>query len=474
MIKKKLTDRKTILFLLSLAALTLTFNNNLFQTVQPSWFSSFQIKGESLVPGRLLRSEKNGLLSQAGLLGWNHPPLENAAPPEDRFKGWGYSAPVPSNKFVFQYDALEKDLEVDHYELYYSQSGGQAFVYGVTGKLLHLSGDSLVAFCRFLNAFFTALVFSLFVWWVAQYFGLFPAAFTLALLLVFHRPIVYAKNMLYVTGLFYLPFITMLLYMHYSLRSNTYHYGKALALVFVSVLLKCVLAGFDFMTPTLVMAVLPWFFYSIDQQWKTRQWLARITTGSLVALAAGLFGVLILTVQIAIAKGSWGAAVDYIIFTGERRAYGNANELADIYASTHRISVLAIFTRYLKGYAIDFDHIYEGILAGLRIKFNFFFNVFVAASFFALFLKNLPKTRVNALLITTWVSLAGPLSWFIFFKNHAITHTIMNQVIWHMPFMFLGCVLTGYVLKGLFLSARVTIKSRFLVKPAHDEPGTVL
>lgn len=51
-----------------------------------------------------------------------------------------------------------------------------------------------------------------------------------------------------------------------------------------------------------------------------------------------------------------------------------------------------------------------------------------------------------------WVSITAPLSWFIIFKGHSYLHTHMNPIVWYMPFMLLGFVLTGstcrYILQG--------------------------
>ena len=55
------------------------------------------------------------------------------------------------------------------------------------------------------------------------------------------------------------------------------------------------------------------------------------------------------------------------------------------------------------------------------------------------------KNNFNALIITFWVSIIAPLSWFILFKSHSYIHTHMNFIVWYMPFALLGYVLLGYL-----------------------------
>ena len=51
--------------------------------------------------------------------------------------------------------------------------------------------------------------------------------------------------------------------------------------------------------------------------------------------------------------------------------------------------------------------------------------------------------RQKALTATLWVSLLAPLSWFVIFKGHSAIHTHMNPIVWYMPFLLFGFILTG-------------------------------
>ena len=97
------------------------------------------------------------------------------------------------------------------------------------------------------------------------------------------------------------------------------------------------------------------------------------------------------------------------------------------------------------------------IIATIVFTFNFKKNTLssVADSFFKYF--------PIALMAILWVSLAAPLSWFIIFKGHSYIHTHMNPIVWYMPFMLLGFVLTGST--GWYL-----LQERYRNKKKIQEP----
>ena len=106
-------NRKIILQLIfSTFILFICFNNNFFKTARPDAFRIFQNDSESLIAGRILKSDREGISSSSGLLGWNHPApklcdttkWQNGIPPYNRFKGWGYPVANYPDKFAFQFE----------------------------------------------------------------------------------------------------------------------------------------------------------------------------------------------------------------------------------------------------------------------------------------------------------------------------------------------------------------------------------
>jgi hypothetical protein len=417
---------KSLVFLIAVTILTVEFYNNAFQTVDQPFFETFQRDSESLTVGRLARSKKDGAFSYGGFPGWNHPDISllsrHSLPRDNRFVGWGYEVPGHPDKFLFQYEALEDSLKIDHYEEYFSMSGGQAFLYHVLGGVTNTTGNTLVALGQFLNALFTAVLLCAFLWWAYKYYGK-PAAIIGFILLLFSQwLIVFARNMQYVTGLFFLPFIINLWLLHKA------PVRTICLLTFAAVLLKCVIAGFDFILPTLLMAVLPILFYAVVYKWTQRPTIYLLTVVSLSALAAVALSLFILLLQLALYYHSWPEAWEYVIATGERRTLG-AN------AADH-ISLRDLYRLYANGPAI---HLFR-----FQIRFQTFFGISLLATALGL-LRHQQNRPLVGLLIVTWMAMAGPFSWFIIFKDHSIHHTHMDYIVWYMPYMLFAGVLIAYV-----------------------------
>lgn len=439
---------KRIFFACSLIILTVEFYNNVFNLVNQGFFRLFQKDSESLVIGRLYRSKINGPFSYGGFMGWNHPDESllpaNTVVRDARFDGWGYNVPRYPSKFFFQYAAFQNDFKVDHYEVYYSQCGGQSFLYYLLGSVLHISGDNLVACCRMLNAIFTASVLCGFLWWASCYFSFFSAVVGFCVMFFSQWLIVYANNMLYAPGMFFLPFVVNLLAIHYQNKKGKFDQKQISILTFSTILLKCILVGFDFIIPTLVMAVIPLVFYAIVYGWSVKRTFSFLVVTSLVSLAAVCIGLSVLAFQLRFYHNSWAEAIDYLVKTSERRTYGNQQEFGDIFTSSRNISLSHIFYTYSDGDAIDLRYLASKFhSAGIQIKFGLFLGVIVLASLCVPLSSGDNNKRMLALATTTWLSLTGVLGWFVIFKYHSISHTHMNFIIWYMPFMLLGGVLTG-------------------------------
>jgi len=449
-------------------ALTIEFNDNTFKLVSREAFDSFQKDSESLSVGRVLRSEKEGAFSHGGFLGWNHPYRASAGKNisvHARFDGWGYELPSLPDKFSYQYYALEKGLRVDDYEMYFSQSGGQSFIYYLIGHITGVSGNQLVSWCRMLNAAFTALVICGFLYWGQQRFGLFPSLFSFLILFIAPWLILFANNMLYVTGFFFLPLVINLLYLEYCYRKTRPGYFVIFGLTAGTIFLKCIIAGFDFIIPTLVGAVIPVIVYGYLGKMENKKILSFTFASSIGGLFAVASALALLISQLAYFHHSWQMAIDYIINTSERRTYGNQHDLKDIYLASADSTLSNIWMVYSNAVVINFADIIPLAKIGLVVKIK---HVLWASLILAMPVQFTPSQYsrpLNALMIATALALAGPLGWFTIFKFHAISHTHMNFVIWYIPFMLFASLFTGMALKTYLELLKK------LVFPSHYSTG---
>lgn len=436
------------------------FYNNSLKIVNQDFFDWFQKDSESLSVGRLLRSDKEGPFSHGGFLGWNHPfqPSwpKDSIPPHLRFDGWGYIVPGFPSKYFYQYNALQSDLKINDYELYFSQTGGQSFIYYLLSVGFQIPAEKLVSFCRMLNAAFTALVLCCFFGWAKRTVGNIPSFLCFLMILVSQWPIVFANNMLYVTGLFYLPMVLNLLYLDHCRKSQKLNPKIVLLITFFTVFIKCAIAGFDFIIPTLVMVSIPVIIYGYLDNWNKKAAFKLFSLNAAFSILAVCGALVLLVSQLAIFHHSWKTAFDYIVNTSERRTYGNQIDLKDVYNVSLHSSLLDVWNIYANAVVISI----ENAVIPVVIKMKYFLWAFLLAAFFVPYSVDKHKKTLISLLIATGISLSGPLGWFIIFRFHAISHTHMNFIIWYMPLMLFGSLLIGCIMKMGF---------ELLLKTRHSE-----
>ena len=442
---------KHAFFVINLLIMTSLFNSNSFNTVSPTLFKNFQIDSESLIIGRLIKSKNDGVFSEGGFLGWNHP-NESLLKKEtkvvfQRFGGWGYEVPYKTSKYLYQYDTFENNYNVRAYEKYFSQTGGQALIYNLLGRTFGITENELISLCHFLNSFLLAIILSFFLMWITTNFGILPSLVSLILIIFSQWTTVFANNMLYVTGLFFFPMVCNLWYLHFSSIKNTFCLKKLSWLTLFTISLKCTVSGFDFIIPTLVMTITPLIYYSFIKKQKLIVLFKHSIFLSFVALTGVLISLLILTIQLAIYHESWNEALNYLIHTTERRTYGNQQDLSNIVYQNEHVSLLNILDLYLNEIAIDLSH-----LSSIKITFKSLFSLLF------LFSTIIPLTNLKinrqllGLTIIVWLSLIGPIAWFVIFKYHTITHIHMNLIIWYLPSLLFGSALIGYIIQQGFLS----------------------
>jgi len=440
----------TILFFVTITiVLTFNFKTNLFSSAADSFFDYFQTDGESLVLGRLLLTEENGLTDHAGFLGWTHP------------------NPPASNKYKFQFDAHHNGFGFVSYEGYYSQPGAQAFLFGIICKITGWSGYDGLDRLRWIVSFFTALAFTLFLYWVMLNWGIAITLFMFILLIFSQWITVYGRNLFWVLSAFYIPFLTALFWLHRGEPKSNYPLTVTFWLLFGSVFIKFLFTGFEYMTTVMVMAVIPWVFYAIDRQWNIKKFVRSSITACGGVLAAVLAGVLWLSAQYAALTGSFKEGIEYILWSFGKRAHGLPQYVYEpVYERSIQSSQWDVILRYLNDHAFHVRHWSTNPIWELVSVFNFTVCVlfFIVMSFVTITSESIRKNeaflrRQQALVCTLWVSMLAPLSWFVIFKGHSAIHPHMNPIVWYMPFMLFGFLLTcstcWYLIRNKWLNRKV-------------------
>lgn len=231
--------------------------------------------------------------------------------------------------------------------------------------------------------------------------------------------------------------------------------------MFISVFGKCLFNGYEYITTTLIMMLVPYVYYSTLNRLSARQFL----TGFFVAVLGSFFAILlsftILCFQIASVKGSMMAGVEQIVFSFGARTHGNPNDFPSSYTENLNSSTIDVTIRYLKGTFFDLNNYLSTSNSFVswylfKIRYIYLISLFLVMSGLV-FLGNNGHYSVEqrknkiALLFAVWFSILAPLSWFIIFKAHSSEHYHMNYIVWQMPFTFFGFALCGLTIKGLLL-----------------------
>ena len=432
---------KRELFLAIIIILTLNFKTNVFNS--SVFFNEFQHDGESMVIGRLINTQNNGFFHDAGLLGWTHPIPQN----------W--------DKYWYQYDSYRHNYYFDSYQTYDSHPGSQALIYGLLEKITGMKGNKMLQTLWWLVSFSTAMVFALFIFWVQRRWGWATAFFVLLSICFSQWVTAFGRNLFWVLGVFYLPFVTALWYLQKYETTVKHPYRITFWLMYATMLLKYLFTGFEFITTTAVMAITPWVFYEVMERWQWKKFFQRAATASAGIFAAIVSAIVLLAVQLSFIKGSMGEGFQYIFWSFRKRSYGGGSDISSMFTESVNSNLWDVLASYVNSYAVYIAHWFDFPLWKMmaRVSFGYCIVLFAVVSYFVFTSQTLrlhPVFRRQQIALTymLWVSFLAPLSWLVIFKGHAYIHLHMDPIVWHQPFMLLGATLTGSMLWFFFKTYR--------------------
>ncbi|MDX1747634.1 MAG: hypothetical protein R3324_16995, partial [Halobacteriales archaeon] len=257
---------------------------------------------------------------------------------------------------------------------------------------------------------------------------------------------------------FYLPMLVVM----FVLR-NTSEREEGLAVVlgfaiFSSLLLKFFLTGYEYVTTTVIMLLVPLVYYAARERWSRRRSLELGTSAVLASGAACLSSLGVLAYQIGSVLGSYTDGVSYLVFRLGIRTHGGLGHIPDRFAAGVEATTGSVVATYLSGVYFDLENYFAasgptGELLVFAVRYWQLTVVFVAASVYLIVRSRSgvesERSRCRAICYATWFSLLAPLSWFIVFKGHSYVHTHLNHVAWHMPFVFFGFATIGLAVREL-------------------------
>lgn len=420
--------------------LSLSFQMNLFRAVSFDRFSSFQADSQALVVGRLVYSDEKGAYSRSGLLGLSSPVAKNV------------------DIYNYQYRAFTEKLPISDFEPYNSQPGIQGLIYYL---LLHLSpfhGWGAILFLQCIVSLFTAIILTYWIDWLYREWGESVAWCNVLFIITGSYIVLFARNLYWVLGAFYIPFIVSLKWLEKDSRVSNRSLFHLFRAFFLAFLVKGLLTGFEYVSTICLMTLLPFLYYGIRDQWEGRKFLRRIIAAS-AGIGAGVIATaIVLIVQLIPEKDSLKEAVNYLWYSLGKRSYAEVSSFTfDEYVETSiRSDLWKVLQTYFEKPVWDISHLItiEWIKPYVSWTVFDFVVLFVFISIvsvsYVVFHRNF-TLKMKAMGITLCFSIIPPLSWFVLFKGHSFVHTPMNAIVWSMPFLLWGIAWVAICIKSVFL-----------------------
>ena len=432
--------RRMSIWAISVLLLFFGFFSNLWHVAEQQWFDTHQRDTESLIVGRMVKSRQDGIFSAGGLTG--------AGITTNIQQQW-----ISSNQIEAQYAAYLNKHSFDEYSQYMSQPGGQGILFSLFDRLIPLSSQIKLWAFYVLTALLSAIALTAIIGWFYEEFGWWVAIFVAGSAVLSQWLTVFGRNLWWSLWAFYLPMIAVMYYLKRHRVPANRQFIRFGTLIFIAVFVKCFINGFEYITTTLIMMMVPCIYYAILGKWSRHQcmkWTLAAVYGSGVAIFLSLT---LLCFQIGSVKGSFPDGVGHVLYSLGKRTHGNAQSFPDVYAASLEASTIGVLITYVKGVFFDLNNYLSHTNSFvsnflLKVRYAYLIVLFIVMSAL-LFLRSNKKIMAKrqqrhiALIFTTWFSILAPLSWYVIFKAHSFIHTHMSFVLWQMPFTFFGFAVFG-------------------------------
>jgi len=415
--------------------------SNVWTAVGKEVFQGQLRHSDARVVARLVRSRQSGLLSEGGFL------------------GYGKTVDVslsPERLFALQYQAYVNQDSFSSYYPYMSQNAGQGFFFAVLDRILALPSDVKLRLFSALTALLSSAAIAAITLWFARELGVTAGLFVLGSVIFSQWLTVFGHSLFWSLWAFYLPMLAMTFSLE---RSKGGGLPGLSVLVFLSVLLKCLFNGYEFITTTLVMMLVPLVYYTFAAGWGGRTALKLGLVAAASAGAAVLASAVLLCLQFSVADGGFDDGVRHILYCLAKRTYGNPAAFLGDNAAGLRAGLIPVLLQYITGIYFDgrsFLNAPDTRAAWLLLNVRYL-HLVVAALAASVFVyvagrRTGPgglRRKESALLPATWFSLLAPLSWFVVFKAHAALHLHLDFIVWQMPFTLYAAALCGVAARTL-------------------------
>ncbi len=433
---------KISIWIVSILLLFFGFYANTWHVADQEWFDRHQRDTESYILGRMVKSRQHGILSAGGLNGYGT--FEKVE------QQW-----ISSSQIENQYSAFLNRLSFDEYKTYKSQPGGQGILFSLLDKLLPLSPTIKLKSFYLLTALLSAIALTAITGWFYEEFDWIVALFVLASAVLSQWLTVFGKNLWWSLWAFYLPMIVVMYYLKQNRDIENRLPIKFGILILISVSIKCFINGFEYITTTLVMMVVPLVYYAILDKWNREQCFKFAFTAGIGSGIAIFLGLTLLCFQIGAVEGSVFDGIKHVVYSFGKRTHGQPEGFEEIYKASLEAGTIGVVMAYVKGIFFNFNNYWttsNSFIANhfFKLRYIYLIILFLIMSVLLHFRSSgeIEQNRQQniALIWTTWFAVLAPLSWYVIFKAHSQIHLHMSFLLWQMPFTLFGFAVFGALL----------------------------
>jgi hypothetical protein len=407
---------------------------------------------ECLIIGRMIQSNQNGIFSAGGLTGAWVPDNSHPRGISDR-----WLSPEQARN---QYASYFNGTTSDKYFLYLSQIGAQGMMFSLLDRLIPLSPETKLTLFYMLTSLLSTTALTLIILWLYYELGFSAAIFAACAVILSQSLTVFGGDLWWSMWAFYLPIIAVMYFFRNKQTLSDNHFIPFGILCCIAVFVKCLINGYEFITTTLVMMVIPFVYYSIKDRLHIRLFLKGALMAILGSCLAISLSLMILSFQVAAVKGSLQNGFEHIVYSFGKRTHGDAQHYPDETTASLEASTIRGLYTYLTASFCDFNNhvtpsnkFISHVL--FKIRYYYLIVVFLAMSIVIIYHERaksptLQRQKIIAFLCATWVSILAPLSWFVIFKAHSFIHRPMNYILWQMPFTLFGFAVCGVALRSMW------------------------
>lgn len=322
-------------------------------------------------------------------------------------------------------------------------------IFSLLDRLIPLSPQIKLWSFYILTALLSAIALTTIIGWFYEAFGGWVAICVTGSAVLSQWLTVFGKNLWWSLWAFYLPMIVVMYFLKHHRETLDRQLIRFGILIFIAVSIKCFINGYEYITTTLIMMLVPFVYYAILDKWNGRQCLKWSLVAGIGSGVAIFLSLIMLCFQIGATKDGFMDGVAHVIWSFGKRTYANAEDYPPVYAASLNAGAISVVITYMNGIFFDLNNylsVPNEFISNFLLKIRYYYLIvlFIAMSALLFWRSSADRRWQNITLIcTTWFSILAPLSWFVIFKAHSYIHTHMSFLLWQMPFTLFGFAVLG-------------------------------